>query len=166
MATARVARNDLFAAVVVVGCAVALFALGGLAPPWGGGTNRDASLWPFVMLLFLVVLGTALGVQSVLRPPAAIAAPERSERARGSAGRTLAVLAYVPALFLFGFYVSALAYAFALPPLLGGVRWRTSAEFALLFTAVLYVVFTVGLQMDLPQGYFSSAWASFEIGRR
>jgi hypothetical protein len=166
MATPRVVRSDLVAAVVVVAGAVALFALGGLAPPWGSATDRDASFWPFAMLLLLVVLGTALGIQSVLEPPAAISTPERSEPARERASRTIAVLAYVPALFLFGFYVSALAYAFALPPLLGGVRWRTSAAFALLFAAVLYAVFTVGLRMDLPQGYIASVWASVDTGGR
>jgi hypothetical protein len=150
--------DDLIAALLIVGGAVALYGFGGLAPLWGPGANRDASFWPFLMLLLLVVLGASLAVQATLRLQATPGASARPERVPGRMSKTLAVLAYVPALFMFGFYVSALAYAFALPPLLGGVRWRTSAAFALLFTAGLYAVFTLALRMDLPRGYVALAW--------
>jgi hypothetical protein len=154
-------KDDLAAAVLIVGCAIALYAFGGLAPLWGPGANRDASIWPFAMLVLLVVLGESLGVQSLRRshrvePDAAVA----GEPNRGRMLKTLAILAYIPALFVLGFYTSALVYAFVLPPVLGGVRWRASAAFALSFTVALYLVFSLGLRMDLPDGYAALAWAS------
>ena len=157
-------KEDLVAALVIVGGAVALHAFGGLAPIWGPGANRDASFWPFVMLLLLVVLGSALAIQAASRLRATPHGPTEAPRVTGRASRTLAVLAYMPALLVFGFYVSALAYTFALPPLLGGVRWRTSAAFALLFTGVLYLIFTLGLRMELPEGYVALAWARSGAG--
>jgi hypothetical protein len=142
-------KRDFLAAVLIVSGAVALYALGGLAPAWGAKANRDASIWPLSMLALLAVLGIALALQSKRTPSreAGIGRPDWKRLCN-----MLVLLAYVPAVFVFGFYISALIYAFALPPLLGGAQWRHSAVFAVVFTMVLYAVFTVGLNMDLPRG--------------
>jgi len=152
-------KGDLVAAIVIVTGAAMLLAFGGLAPLWGDGANRPASFWPVAMLSVFAALGLTLGVQSARGAREAVS-PADIERAadsaasgRGRVRNTLAVLAFVPALLLFGFYVSALAYAFLLPRLLGGVRWRASAVFAIGFILALYALFTLALGMDLPSGY-------------
>jgi putative tricarboxylic transport membrane protein len=159
-------KSDVVAGVVIACAAVALFALGGLAPLLGAGANRDATFWPAVMLGLLVVLSGALAAHGVWRLRAMSRTRAQPKATDGRAHKTLAILAYVPALFLLGFYVSALAYAFVLPPLLGGVRWRSSALFAAVFTAILYVVFSVGLRMELPQGYAALAWMQSSVDAR
>jgi Ca2+/H+ antiporter len=155
-------RSDVVPGLLIAAGAVALYVGGGLAPVWGPGANRDASFWPFVMLLLLAVLGLALALQGLRRSPQPLT--PKSARVRGRASGTIAVLSYVPMLFVFGFYISTLAYAFALPPILGGVRWRSSAAFALLFTAVLYVIFTLGLRMDVPHGLIALPWMDSASG--
>ena len=159
-------KADRVAAVMIVASAAVLYALGGLAPLSGAGANRNASFWPTVLLGLFAVLGLALGVKSALpsrgEPSSAAATLANSGSANsGWIRNAVAMLTYIPTLFVFGFYVSALAYAFVLPRMLGGVRWRAAALFSVGFTAVLYAVFTVALRMELPSGYVMLVWARF-----
>jgi hypothetical protein len=147
-------KSDLAGGIAIIAVAVLLYAGGGLAPLWGPGANRAASFWPLSMLALLALLGAALAMQALRKKQDGAVPPPT---ARGAAPRQLVnailVLSYLPALLLVGFHVSALAYAFVLPPVLGGVRWRASAAFAVGFSAVLFLVFSVGLRMDLPRGW-------------
>lgn len=154
-------RADFAAGLVTVAGATGLYAFGGLPPLGGTGGNRAAAFWPTLMLGLLVLLGAALAVQAFVRRTRRVASvPLPGEPAPATVARNVAaILAYMPALFLLGFHVSAFVFALVLPPLLGGVRWRTSALFAVVFTAVLGAVFGVALRMDLPPGYLALAWS-------
>lgn len=151
-------KADLLAGCLIFTGAIALYAFGGLPPLGGPGGNRVAAFWPTLMLGLLALLGATLAVQSFVTQTRS-SAPLPTESAPSTAARNVgALLTYMPALFLLGFYVSAFAFALMLPPLLGSVGWRRSALFALAFTAILWAVFGAALRIDLPAGYLVEAW--------
>lgn len=158
-------KADLLAGCLIFAGAIALYAFGGLPPLGGPGGNRAAAFWPTLMLGLLALLGATLAVQSFLTQTRSSSVPLPTESAPSTVARNVcALLTYMPALFLLGFYVSAFAFALMLPPLLGSVGWRRSALFAVALTAIVWAVFGAALRIDLPAGYLVEAWRA-QVGR-
>lgn len=145
-------KPDLVAAVLVLAGAAALLFFGGLPSLQRGDTEFNAGFWPTTMLCILILLAAGLCVHAI-RQPRGATQPEPRRPTAGMLRNMAAVVAFVPALLVFGFYPSALAYCAILPRVLGGVRWRASLTFALVFLGVLYLVFSIALRMDVPRGW-------------
>jgi hypothetical protein len=150
-------RGDGAAGLVILAGAAFLYLFGGL--PSLGAIWRDpnAAFWPYLLLGALTSLGSILAAQGFLRSALADGGAARASPSAGPAvaWNVAVIVAYVVVLFVFGFYVAAFAFALAGPPILGGVKWRSAALFAIAFTAAVWVVFTLLLRMDLPAGYLT-----------
>src|SRR5688500_1814195 len=97
-------KIDVLGGGLIFAGAIALYAFGGLPPLGGPGGNRAAAFWPALMLGLLALLGATLAVQS-FRTQTRSSVPLPAESAPSTVARNVcALLIYMPALFLLGFY--------------------------------------------------------------
>ncbi|KRS13677.1 hypothetical protein XM53_03565 [Roseovarius atlanticus] len=127
-----------------------IFVLVGLAAAWMASRYSGASgTYPMTLGLILTFLGGTVAARAVRagqdKARQLVAAPSKFI--------TTAVIAavYVAAVIPFGFYTASLMLMLVLPVALGFRQWIYAVIVAVIFIAVVYLVFSVLLEKPLPR---------------
>ncbi|MQA85901.1 MAG: hypothetical protein GEV03_15070 [Streptosporangiales bacterium] len=156
------ARRD-----VVVGGVVFVLALGYVAaalripaPSTGSAAGLGPDVVPLVIGLALAAASAALAAQGLLaaRTGGGVGggspedAEERPENARKLIVVAMMLLGYILVFIPIGYLLSTFAFLLAATTFLDRAHWRRNVAYAVVFPLVVYLVFTRGLQVQLPFG--------------
>lgn len=149
-------NKDLVSGIVVVGFAVFVYWEAGQFAAGGVSLAQNPALYPRILAAIVFAMGVILLVQGIIASVKSRGGERRKPTIDISGRKHVALtvgllVAYVGAIYLFGFIIPTLAFTLATPMMLG-TKFKTAILVSPPVTAVLYVVFFVFFKVPIPSG--------------